>query len=99
MALKRHKPTSPGRRFGTYSDFAEVTRSEPEKALTEGISKSGGRNSRGRKTSRHRGGGAKRRYRKVASKRRNDGVPARVAATQDDPTRTASLPALQSRAR
>src|SRR5881296_2588144 len=91
MPLKRHKPTSPGRRFATYSDFAEVTRSEPEKALTEGISKSGGRNSRGRKTSRHRGGGAKRRYRKVDFKRRKDGVPARVAAIEYDPNRTAYI--------
>src|SRR5205085_2231837 len=73
MPLKRHKPTSPGRRFATYSDFAEVTRSEPEKSLTEGISKSGGRNSRGRKTSRHRGGGAKRRHRKVDFKRPREG--------------------------
>src|SRR5436305_6166266 len=91
MPLKRHKPTSPGRRFATYSDFAEVTRSEPEKSLTEGISKSGGRNSRGRKTSRHRGGGAKRRYRKVDFKRRKDGVPARVAAIEYDPNRTAYI--------
>src|SRR6184192_2708486 len=91
MALKRHKPTSPGRRFATYSDFAETTRSEPEKALTEGISKSGGRNSRGRKTSRHRGGGAKRRYRKVDFKRQKDGVPARVAAIEYDPNRTAYI--------
>src|SRR5438445_11421509 len=91
MPLKRHKPTSPGRRFATYSDFGEVTRSEPEKALTEGISKSGGRNSRGRKTSRHRGGGAKRRYRKVDFKRRKDGVPARVAAIEYDPNRSAYI--------
>src|SRR2546423_8145702 len=91
MPLKRPKPTSPGRRFATYSDFGEVTRSEPEKALTEGISKSGGRNSRGRKTSRHRGGGAKRRYRKVDFKRRKDGVPARVAAIEYDPNRTAYI--------
>src|SRR5919201_57152 len=91
MALKRHKPTSPGRRFATYSDFAEVTRSEPEKALTEGISKSGGRNSRGRKTSRHRGGGAKRRYRKIDFKRTKDGVPAKVATIEYDPNRTAYI--------
>ena len=91
MALKRHKPTSPGRRFSTYSDFAEVTRSKPEKALTEGISKSGGRNSNGRKTSRHRGGGAKRRYRKIDFKRQKDGVPARVAAIEYDPNRTAYI--------
>src|SRR5918912_432151 len=91
MPLKRHKPTSPGRRFATYSDFAEVTRSEPEKSLTEGISKSGGRDSRGRKTSRHRGGGAKRRYRKIDFKRQKDGVPARVAAIEYDPNRTAYI--------
>src|ERR671926_1624267 len=91
MPLKRPKPTSPGRRFATYSDFAEVTRSEPEKALTEGIGKSGGRNSRGRKTARHRGGGAKRRYRKVDFKRKKDGVPARVAAIEYDPNRTAYI--------
>src|ERR687883_1173437 len=91
MPLKRPKPTSPGRRFATYSDFAEVTRSEPEKSLTEGIGKSGGRNSRGRKTSRHRGGGAKRRYRRVDFKRRKDGVPAKVAAIEYDPNRSCYL--------
>src|SRR5205085_9256657 len=91
MPLKRHKPTSPGRRFATFSDFREVTRSKPEKALTEGISKSGGRNSNGRKTSRHRGGGAKRRYRKIDFKRQKDGVPARVAAIEYDPNRTAYI--------
>src|ERR671938_404111 len=91
MPLKRHKPTSPGRRFATYSDFAEVTRSEPEKSLTEGISKSGGRNSRGRVTSRHRGGGAKRKYRKIDFKRRKDGVPAKVAGIEYDPNRTAHI--------
>src|ERR671938_1184775 len=91
MPLKRHKPTSPGRRFATFSDFGEVTRSEPEKSLTEGISKSGGRNSNGRKTSRHRGGGAKRRYRKIDFKRQKDGVPAKVAAIEYDPNRTAYI--------
>src|SRR5207248_10563481 len=91
MPLKRHKPTSPGRRFATYSDFGEVTRAEPEKSLTEGISKSGGRNSNGRKTSRHRGGGAKRRYRRVDFKRQKDGVPAKVAAIEYDPNRSAYI--------
>src|SRR5437660_5867706 len=91
MPLKRHKPTSPGRRFATFSDFAEITRSEPEKSLTEGISKSGGRNSNGRKTSRHRGGGAKRRYRKIDFKRRKDGVPAKVATIEYDPNRSAYI--------
>lgn len=91
MPLKKHKPTSPGRRFATWSDFQEVTKDEPEKALTEGISKSGGRNSNGRVTSRHRGGGAKRRYRKIDFKRRKDGVPAKVASIEYDPNRTAYI--------
>ena len=64
MAIRKPKPTSPGRRFATYADFAEITKTEPEKSLIEGLKKSGGRNARGRKTSRHRGGGAKRLYRK-----------------------------------
>src|SRR5258706_237837 len=72
MPLKKHKPTSPGRRFATWADFEEVTRTEPEKSLVEGISKTGGRNAHGRVTSRHRGGGAKRRYRKIDFKRRKD---------------------------
>ena len=91
MAVKRHKPTSPGRRFATWSDRAEVTKKEPEKSLTEGLKKSGGRNTHGRITSRHRGGGAKRLYRKVDFKRQKDGVPARVAAIEYDPNRTAYI--------
>src|SRR4051794_34064546 len=91
MAVKRHKPTSPGRRFASWSDRAEVTRDRPEKSLTEGLSKSGGRNTHGRITSRHRGGGAKRLYRKVDFKRRKDGVPAKVAAIEYDPNRTAYI--------
>jgi large subunit ribosomal protein L2 len=91
MPIRKPKPTSPGRRFVTYSDFAEITRSEPEKSLTEGLKKSGGRNSRGRKTSRHRGGGAKRLYRKVDFKRRKDGVPAKVAQIEYDPNRSAYI--------
>jgi large subunit ribosomal protein L2 len=91
MAIKKHKPTSPGRRFATYSDHAEVTKKEPEKALTEGLSKSGGRNAHGRVTSRHRGGGAKRKYRKIDFKRRKDGVPAKVAAIEYDPNRTSYI--------
>ncbi len=91
MAVKRHKPTSPGRRFATWSDRAEVTKGEPEKALTEGLKKSGGRNVHGRITSRHRGGGAKRLYRKIDFKRQKDGVPARVAAIEYDPNRTAYI--------
>jgi large subunit ribosomal protein L2 len=91
MALKKQKPTSPARRFATWPDHAEVTRTGPEKSLVEGASKSGGRNSRGRITSRHRGGGAKRRYRKVDFRRRKDGVPGRVAAIEYDPNRTAHI--------
>jgi large subunit ribosomal protein L2 len=91
MAIRKPKPTSPGRRFSTYPDFAEITKTEPEKSLVEGLKKSGGRNSYGRKTSRHRGGGAKRLYRKIDFKRRKDGVPAKVAAIEYDPNRTAYI--------
>ncbi|HEV2075943.1 MAG TPA: 50S ribosomal protein L2 [Thermoleophilaceae bacterium] len=91
MAIRKQKPTSPARRFATWSDNAEVTRTEPEKSLVEGLSKSGGRNAGGRITSRHRGGGAKRRYRKIDFKRRKDGVPARVASIEYDPNRTAYI--------
>ncbi|MBX5469890.1 MAG: 50S ribosomal protein L2 [Thermoleophilaceae bacterium] len=91
MAIKKHKPTSPGRRFATYADNAEVTKTEPEKSLVEGLKKSGGRNAHGRITSRHRGGGAKRKYRRIDFKRRKDGIPARVAAIEYDPNRTAHI--------
>jgi large subunit ribosomal protein L2 len=91
MPLKKHKPTTPGRRFATWADNAEVTRKGPEKGLTEGLSKSGGRNSKGRITSRHRGGGAKRRYRRIDFKRRKDDVPAKVASIEYDPNRSAHI--------
>lgn len=91
MAIRKPKPTSPGQRFATYPDFAEITKTEPEKSLVEGLTKSGGRNARGRKTSRHRGGGAKRLYRKIDFKRTKDGVPAKVAAIEYDPNRTAYI--------
>src|SRR3954449_2039070 len=93
MAIKRHKPTTPGRRFATWSDNPEVTKREssPEKHLTEGLKKSGGRNAHGRVTSRHRGGGAKRRYRKIDFKRQKDGVPAKVAAIEYDPNRSSHI--------
>ena len=91
MPIRKPKPTSPGRRFVSYPDFAEITRSEPEKSLTEGLKKSGGRNSYGRKTSRHRGGGAKRLYRKIDFKRNKDSVPAKVAAIEYDPNRSAYI--------
>src|SRR5919199_4547663 len=88
MPLKRHKPTSPGRRFATWADSSELTKKEPERGLTEGLRKSGGRNTHGRVTARHRGGGAKRRYRKIDFKRTKDGVPAKVASIEYDPNRS-----------
>ena len=91
MAIKKQKPTSPGRRFATWNDNAEVTKAEPEKGLVEGLKKSGGRNTHGRITSRHRGGGAKRKYRKIDFKRQKDGVPAKVAAIEYDPNRSAHI--------
>ncbi len=91
MPIRKPKPTSPGRRFVTYPDFAEVTKTEPERSLVEGLTKSGGRNANGRKTARHRGGGAKRLYRKIDFKRTKDGVPARVAAIEYDPNRSAYI--------
>jgi large subunit ribosomal protein L2 len=91
MAIKKQKPTSPGRRFATWNDNAEVTKPEPEKALVEGLKKSGGRNTHGRITSRHRGGGAKRKYRKIDFKRQKDGVPAKVVAIEYDPNRSAHI--------
>src|ERR687895_2511688 len=91
MPIRKPKPTSAGLRFVSYPDFAEITKTEPEKSLTEGLTKSGGRNSRGRKTARHRGGGAKRLYRKIDFKRRKDGVPARVASIEYDPNRSSYI--------
>jgi large subunit ribosomal protein L2 len=88
MANRRTKPITPGRRFGTYPLREELTETRPHKPLTEGRAKSGGRNSGGRKTSRHRGGGAKRRYRRIDFKRRKDGVPAGVATVEYDPNRS-----------
>jgi large subunit ribosomal protein L2 len=91
MGIRSPKPTSPGRRFATYRDFAEITKTDPEKSLTEGLKNSGGRNAHGRKTSRHRGGGNKRLYRRIDFKRRKDGMPAKVAAIEYDPNRSADI--------
>src|ERR1700716_4604479 len=91
MPIRKPKPTSPGLRFVSYPDFAEITKTEPERTLVEGLKKSGGRNAYGRKTSRHRGGGAKRLYRKIDFKRRKDGIPAKVAAIEYDPNRSAYI--------
>jgi large subunit ribosomal protein L2 len=87
--MRKTKPTSPGRRFATYQKREELTGgNKPHKSLTKGGTKSGGRNSRGRVTARHRGGGAKRRYREIDFKRLKDGVPAKVATVEYDPNRT-----------
>src|ERR671917_2985937 len=91
MPIRKPRPTSPGRRFITFADFGEITKTTPEKSLVEGLTKSGGRNANGRKTSRHRGGGAKRLYRRIDFKRRKDDVPAKVAAIEYDPNRTAYI--------
>jgi large subunit ribosomal protein L2 len=91
MANRKTRPTSPGRRFGTYPMREELSGAEPAKRLTKGKSSSGGRNVAGRVTARHRGGGAKRRYRRIDFKRTKDGVPARVASIEYDPNRSASI--------
>lgn len=91
MGVKKLKPTSPGRRFQTVSDFESVTKSKPEKSLLAKKTRSSGRNAYGRITSRHRGGGHKRRYRIVDFRRAKDGVPAKVAAIEYDPNRTARI--------
>jgi len=91
MALKTYKPTSPGRRGMTGSTFEEITRSEPEKSLLAPKNKKAGRNAQGRLTVRHRGGGAKQRYRIIDFKRDKVGVPARVVSIEYDPNRTARI--------
>jgi large subunit ribosomal protein L2 len=91
MAIKRYKPTSPGRRGMSSQDFSTVTKGKPEKKLLEKKTKSGGRNNYGRTTSRFRGGGHKQRYRKIDFKRSKTGVPARVAAIEYDPNRSARI--------
>ena len=91
MALRKYKPTSPGRRFMSVSAFDEVTKTEPEKSLLEPLKKTGGRNKYGRITRRHQGGGHKRRYRVIDFKRLKDGVPAKVAAIEYDPNRSARI--------
>jgi len=91
MPVKKYKPTSPGRRFRTVSDFSEVTKPKPEKSLLEKKTSTGGRNVYGRTTSRHRGGGHKRRYRQIDFRRNKDGVPAKVAAIEYDPNRNARI--------
>jgi len=91
MTLRKRKPTSPGRRFQTVADFAEITRDRPERSLVGPKAGTGGRNNYGRKTARHRGGGHKQQYRLVDFKRNKDGVPAKVAAIEYDPNRNARI--------
>ncbi|MBG0791429.1 MAG: 50S ribosomal protein L2 [Desulfovibrionaceae bacterium] len=91
MATRKLKPTSPGRRFQTVSDFAEITRTTPEKSLTKGLTKKAGRNNNGRVTSRRRGGGHKTLYRVVDFKRNKLDIPAKVAEIEYDPNRSARI--------
>ena len=91
MGIKSSKPTSPGKRFQTTSTFEDITRSKPEKSLLRPLNKKGGRNSNGRMTSRHKGGGHKRAYRLIDFKRDKDGIPAKVAFIEYDPNRSANI--------
>ena len=92
MAIRKYKPTTPGRRGSSVADFAEITRSTPEKSLLRPLSKTGGRNNQGRITTRHIGGGHKRAYRVIDFRRHDkDGVPAKVAHIEYDPNRTARI--------
>ena len=91
MAIKKFKPTTPGRRAMTGYTFEELTKKEPEKSLVVSLKSSGGRNSGGRITARHRGGGHKRKYRIIDFKRDKDGIPAKVAAIEYDPNRSARI--------
>jgi large subunit ribosomal protein L2 len=91
MAVKKVKPTSPGRRAQSYSDYEEITQKTPEKSLLKVLKKTGGRNSYGRITSWHRGGGHKRYYRIIDFKRDKDGIPAKVASIEYDPNRSSRI--------
>lgn len=91
MAIKKYKPTTPGRRDMTVASFREITKTKPEKSLIEPLNSSGGRNNKGRTTTRHRGGGHKRMYRIIDFKRNKDGIPAKVAAIEYDPNRSARI--------
>jgi large subunit ribosomal protein L2 len=91
MAIRKRKPTSPGRRFQTVSDYSDITKTEPERSLVAKKHSTGGRNAYGRKTARHRGGGHKQRYRVIDFRRVKDGVPAKVAAVEYDPNRNCRI--------
>jgi large subunit ribosomal protein L2 len=91
MGIKKYKPTTPSRRYMSTSSFEEITKDKPEKALTASLKKSGGRNVYGRITTRHKGGGHKRKYRLIDFMRDKDGIPAKVAAIEYDPNRSANI--------
>ncbi|MGH2752704.1 MAG: 50S ribosomal protein L2 [Actinomycetota bacterium] len=91
MAIRKARPTSPGRRFQTFSDYSEVTRNKPEKSLLKPKPQRAGRNNHGRITTRHQGGGNKARYRVIDFRRNKDGVPAKVAHVEYDPSRNARI--------
>ena len=91
MAIKKFKPTTPSRRYMTVASFDEITKKDPEKSLLAPLKRTGGRNVNGRVTSRHRGGGHKRRYRIIDFKRDKDDIPAKVAAIEYDPNRSARI--------
>jgi len=91
MAVKRFRPNTPTLRYKTVASFAEITKTEPEKSLLEPLRKKGGRNNQGRLTVRHRGGGHKRMYRIIDFRRNKHGVPAKVAAIEYDPNRSARI--------
>src|SRR4029453_1233876 len=91
MGIRKYKPTSPGRRGSSVADFVEVTKSTPEKSLLAPAPQKGGRNAHGRTPPRHQGGGHKQRYRIIDFRRIKDGVPAKVAAIEYDPIRTARI--------
>ena len=91
MGIKSYNPYTPSRRHMTGSDFSEITKSTPEKSLTVSLKKNAGRNNQGKITVRHRGGGSRRKYRIIDFKRRKDDIPAKVAAIEYDPNRTANI--------
>src|SRR5689334_23809357 len=91
MAIRKYKPTTPGRRGASVADFVEITRTTPEKSLTKALPKKGGRNNQGRITTRHQGGGHKRHYRVIDFKRDKDGVQGRIERLEYDPNRSAHI--------
>src|SRR5207247_8839077 len=91
MGIRQFRPMTPGTRFRSVSDFADVTKSEPEKSLLEPLRRTGGRNNKGHITNRWQGGGHKRRYRRIDFRREKFGIPAKVAAVEYDPNRTSRI--------